>query len=98
MSTTSEPRRKRPVLAAILQLTCLFGGLGYAYLGRWRSFGIAFGIVLALQLVNLVATSMEMKQVAMVVSPVIFVFQVLSALDAWQLARGEDRVAMLRWL
>ena len=54
--------------------------------------------MLALQLVNLVATSMEMKQVAMVVSPVIFVFQVLSALDAWQLARGEDRVAMLRWL
>ena len=98
MSTTPQPRKKRPLLAAILQLACLFGGFGYAYLGRWRSFGVAFGLVLLLQAVNLVATSMEMKNVAMGVSPVIFIFQVLTALDAWQLAKGEDRVAMLRWL
>ena len=98
MSTTPEPTKKRPLLAAILQLTCLFGGFGYAYLGRWRSFGVAFVVVLLLQLVNLIATSQGMKQVAMGVSPLIFIFQVVSALDAWQLARGEARVAMLRWM
>jgi len=98
MSTTPPPKKKRPLLAAILQLTCLFGGFGYAYLGRWRSFGVAFGIVLLLQGVNLAATSMGYKNAAMAVSPVIFIFQVLTALDAWQIAKDQGRVAMLRWL
>lgn len=99
MSTEPQPpSHKRPWLAAFLQFGCLFGGLGYAYLGRWPSFGKAIGVWLVLQAINAVSATLEYKGVAMVVSPALFIFQVLTAYDAWKLARGEERVPLLSWL
>ncbi|MCP4807622.1 MAG: hypothetical protein GY913_20485 [Proteobacteria bacterium] len=76
----------------------MFAGLGYAYLGRWGSFGKAIGIWLVLQAINAVCATLEYKGVAMAVSPTLFIFQVLTAYDAWKLARGEDRVPLVSWL
>ena len=99
MSTSAQaPSQKRPWLAAFLQFGCLFAGLGYAYLGRWGSFGKAIGLWLVLQAANAAFATLEYKGAAMVISPTLFIFQVLTAYDAWKLARGDERVPLVSWL
>jgi hypothetical protein len=82
--------RKRPLLAALLQMACVFGGFGYAYLGQWRKLGLALGGVLLLQLVNAGAAQMELKAASMLLGPLLFCFKVLTAWDAWQLAQAHN--------
>ena len=87
--TSRPPSSKRPWLAAALQLVCVVGGLGYAYLGQYRRFGAVLAVVLALHAVNFVCAENEWKVVSMFLGPSIWIVQVLSALDAWRQARGE---------
>ncbi len=90
LSPNSPPSRKRPLLAALLQMGCVFGGVGYAYLGQWRKFGFALGGVLVLQLVNAGAATYEMKAASMLLGPLLFCFKVLTAWDAWQLSKARN--------
>lgn len=87
--TSRLPSSKRPWLAAALQLVCVVGGLGYAYLGQYKRFGAVLAVVLALHAVNFACAENEWKVVSMFLGPSIWIVQVLSALDAWRQARGE---------
>ncbi len=94
----SPSRQKRPLLAALLQLLCLTGGLGYLYLGQWKRGGKLLALVLALQAAVACGSSADVYVVGMILAPVVFTLQALSAYDAFLLARGEEPVAVLRWL
>lgn len=66
----------------------LVGGLGYLYLGQRAKAGRAFALVLALVLLNAWAAAADVRPASMALGPAILVFQVLTALDAWILARA----------
>lgn len=94
-SPVTKPSRKRPFLAALLQMGCVFGGLGYAYLGQWRKLGFALGGVLLLQVINAGAATYELKAASMLLGPLVFCFKVLTAWDAWQLAKAHNEGAAI---
>jgi hypothetical protein len=93
----SQSRQKRPLLAALLQFLCLTGGLGYLYLGQWKRGLKLLVLLLALQAAVAGGSTAGAYWVGMVLGPVIFTLQALSAYDAWRIAKRLDPVPALRW-
>ncbi len=79
---------RRPLVAALLNLCFLVGGLGYLVLGQRAKALRAFAVVLALELVYLVFANLDFRPGAMALGPLIFILQLLTALDAWLVARA----------
>jgi len=85
-------------VAALLQLLCLTGGLGYLYLGLWRRGLKLLVLVVLLQAAVAGGSAAGVYAVGMALGPVIFTLQALSAYDAWRLAKGLDPIPVLGWL
>jgi len=99
MSTSQRAPRSRSAFAAAF-LSMLFPGLGHAYAGAWsRAIGFAAlpflalaligGIVLRVDRDYLVAwlTQSQVLIGLLVLNAVAFVYRLLAAIDAWQVAR-----------
>ena len=80
-------RRKRPLLATLLQLVFAIGGLGYVYLGQRKKAAILFVLVAVLNGAAMVTFSMDLRPPSRLLLPLIVSLQVLSALDGWRLAQ-----------
>ncbi len=94
----SQSRQKRPLLAALLQLLCLTGGLGYMYLGQWGRGLKLLVLIGVLQAAVAAGSSAGLYLVGMILGPVVFTLQALSAYDAWRQAQDLDGVPALRWI
>ncbi len=84
-------KRPRPWLAFVLNLLPFPGGLGYLYLAQRRKGLLSMLLLTAIQLLNLLGSFQEIWIIAALCYPTAFVFQLLTAEDALQVAR--ERIA-----
>ena len=94
-SDNQKGKKKKPMVAAALQVVFFVGGAGYLYLGQNRKAMMAFfwsaallGVdaVAAINGLNKSGTIAEWTALAKVIAPIWFGFILLTALDAKSLA------------
>lgn len=101
-------RSGNPLLAFLLNCACFLAGPGYLYLGQRRKALICFGVFASLLLVEWLLGQWSLGRTALILNPLLWVFMVITALDASilasrarkgeQISRHEVALDLLGWM